>query len=90
MCRDGTLSEEHFDFLWAKVKKQPSDAEPLATAPRSIAGPKTSLKERIHNAEKQAILDALEKAGGNKTRAASLLNIDRTRLYGKLRKHKLL
>ncbi|HEX5170175.1 MAG TPA: sigma-54 dependent transcriptional regulator [Cyclobacteriaceae bacterium] len=36
-------------------------------------------------AERQAILDVLEKTGFNKTRAAELLNIDRKTLYNKLK-----
>lgn len=43
------------------------------------------LKSVSGNAERQAILDVLEKTGFNKTRAAELLNIDRKTLYNKLK-----
>ena len=36
------------------------------------------------NDEKQRILNALQKSGGNKTIAAKLLNIDRKTLYNKI------
>ncbi|MFQ6007319.1 MAG: sigma-54-dependent transcriptional regulator [Candidatus Zixiibacteriota bacterium] len=38
-------------------------------------------------AEKQMILDALEIAGGNKTKAAKLLKITRRRLYSRMKAH---
>lgn len=43
------------------------------------------LKSVSGNAERQAIIDVLEKTGFNKTRAAELLNIDRKTLYNKLK-----
>jgi len=43
------------------------------------------LKSVSGSAERQAILDVLEKTGFNKTRAAELLNIDRKTLYNKLK-----
>jgi two-component system response regulator AtoC len=41
----------------------------------------------LAGAEKQMILDALEKAGGNKTEAAKLLKITRRRLYSRMKVH---
>lgn len=43
-----------------------------------------SLDERIRQAERQSIIDALAKCGSNKTRAAKLLGISRSNLYRKL------
>jgi len=45
--------------------------------------------ETIEDAEKKAILEALRAAGGNKTKAAKLLNIGRRTLYLKLQKYNL-
>lgn len=41
----------------------------------------------LESAEKQMILDALKKAGGNKTEAAKLLKITRRRLYSRMKFH---
>lgn len=43
------------------------------------------LKSVSGQAERQAIIDVLEKTGFNKTKAAELLNIDRKTLYNKLK-----
>ncbi len=43
------------------------------------------LRAVAHHAEKQAILQALERNGFNKTRTAEMLNIDRKTLYNKLK-----
>lgn len=41
----------------------------------------------LDDLEKQAVLDALEKASGNRTKAAQLLNITRRMLYSRLKKY---
>ncbi len=41
----------------------------------------------LENAEKSMILDALKRAGGNKTEAARLLKITRRRLYSRMKVH---
>ena len=46
-----------------------------------------SLEETMASSEKQAIIDALKSADGNKTRTAKSLEIGRTSLYEKLLKH---
>jgi DNA-binding NtrC family response regulator len=48
------------------------------------------LKERLTNAERSAIVEAMRQAGGNKARAARILGIHRTGLYQKLKRHGLL
>lgn len=50
---------------------------------------KNFLKSVSGVAERQAILDVLEKTGFNKTRAAKLLNIDRKTLYNKLKAYNI-
>ena len=49
-----------------------------------------SLKDVLREPEKKIIVEALEQANWNRKRAAGLLNINRTTLYNKMRKHKLL
>ncbi len=44
---------------------------------------------RKENFEKQKIMEALDISGGNKTMAASILNIDRKTLYNKIRLYKI-
>ena len=48
-----------------------------------------SLRLRDSNAERQRIIEALEKTEGNKTQAAKLLGIGRTTLVYKLKQHRL-
>lgn len=49
-----------------------------------------SFQEAIAAAERDALRDALERAQGNKSKAASILGIDRTSLYKKLRAYDLI
>ncbi|AFM42496.1 PAS domain S-box [Desulfosporosinus acidiphilus SJ4] len=44
-------------------------------------------QDKIGNIERKMIIDAMEKAGGNKSKAAKLLNLTRSRLYDKLVKY---
>ena len=46
-------------------------------------------KEGLEITEKQMILDALKRAGGNKTEAAKLLKITRRRLYSRMKYHNI-
>jgi PAS domain S-box-containing protein len=82
MSRDGILREEHFEFLWDRINRHKSLPP---TEDRQ-----SNLKQQLRNTEKQAIIEALKKTDGNKTRAARLLNIDRSRLYSKLHWYNLI
>lgn len=46
-----------------------------------------SAREGLEMAERQMILEALEKSSGNKTEAAALLQISRRRLYSRMKVH---
>jgi two-component system response regulator HydG len=46
--------------------------------------PKVTLKEASHDAEREVIIEALERTNFNKSKAAKLLKIDRKTLYNKL------
>jgi len=48
-----------------------------------------NLKSVTANAEKQAILEILEKTGNNKTMTANILKIHRKTLYNKLRAYNI-
>ncbi|RMG60496.1 MAG: AAA family ATPase [Deltaproteobacteria bacterium] len=46
-----------------------------------------TLREYLDRAERSAIIDALKRAGGSRTRAAELLGLHRSALFKKMRKH---
>jgi len=59
----------------------------LAGEPPSTRALDASLKIRIKNAEREAIIQALEATGHNRNMAAALLKIHRTGLYQKMKKY---
>lgn len=59
------------------------------TISRSSPETRDTLRLRDSNVERQQIIEALEKTGGNKTQAASLLGIDRSTLRYKMANHGL-
>jgi two-component system response regulator HydG len=79
LCRSGTIS----------INDIPDEIRNYQTLPpREDQGIKTAsldLKDAAQEAEREAILNALAKAGYNKSKAARLLNIDRKTLYNKLK-----
>lgn len=56
----------------------------FAASPGAVALP--SVGGRLKEIEKQAVLEALRKSGGNKKRAAELLGIHRPTIYAKMRR----
>lgn len=63
--------------------------EPGLDSENSYVNDDNMLKSVAGNAERQAILDALEKVNNNKSKAAAVLNIDRKTLYNKLKLYKI-
>lgn len=78
LCKTGTIQLNHCDFIMAKIRK---------TKDTVITG--ETLKDKTSNVERDSIVEALEKSGGNKTKAAKLLNIDRSILYDKIKKYSI-
>jgi len=60
------------------------------TGPQMKKNDRISLKTIIEDTERNAIIQALQRTGGNKVKAAKLLDISRAGLYQKLEKHHLL
>jgi two-component system response regulator HydG len=63
--------------------------EPESANNNSYVNDDNLLKSVAGNAERQAILDALDKVNNNKSKAAAALNIDRKTLYNKLKLYKI-
>ena len=55
---------------------------------QALAKP-TSLKKAVAGLERELILRALDRTGGNKSRAADLLHINRRQLFAKLKQLKI-
>jgi len=65
----------------------PDDSEMMETSSRNVD--LTNLRSASESAEKKVILNVLEKAGFNKTKAAEMLNVDRKTLYNKLKAYNI-
>ncbi|MGE3672715.1 MAG: sigma-54 interaction domain-containing protein [Polyangiaceae bacterium] len=85
--RDFDAADERVEFKTETVPQRDgvSAATPASEVPGSLR-----LDDRLREAEKRALLAALEHAGGNRSAAAKLLGISRGTLYTKLAEHGLL
>lgn len=84
MSSTDILDVDHFDFFLPRVYRNVT-----AEGSDSISKMQT-LSNKRHQAEKKAIVQALESTNGNKTKAALLLDIPRSQLYEKLKRYDLL
>jgi two-component system response regulator HydG len=68
----------------------PGDVDVPADDSTSVDPPGAPLKARVDAFEREALVQALEASGGNRSEAARALGIGRATLHDKLRKHGLL
>ena len=97
LCTDGVLTLVHlpsdkmastFEMMKMKLDYSPPPQPP--TPPRAREAPEpVDLKTGIQQRERELIRDALERAGGNQTRAAKLLGISRRTLITRIEQHGL-
>jgi DNA-binding NtrC family response regulator len=88
LCQDTTISTEHLPEEFVKAS-QTDHAPPQHTQDWSNTSWKDRAKQITLTEQEQqtsdGIIKALEKAGGNKAKAARILKVDRSTLYRKMR-----
>ncbi|MBW8381904.1 MAG: sigma 54-interacting transcriptional regulator [Youngiibacter sp.] len=77
LCQSGTIELKHLNFFLDKVKLE------------SAVDSENSLKGLTSEMERKSIVEALKATGGNKSKAAKMLKIDRSLLYNKLKKYNI-
>lgn len=84
LCQSDTITEDclPIEIINPTYYKTPD-------TPLQNPGEPVNLKSVAEIAERDAIIDILEKTGNNKTRTADILNIDRKTLYNKLKAYNI-
>lgn len=82
----GRLTLEHFDFFTPRIEMKQNGSSAFSHHDRMNP---VSLSDHKKQAERNAILRALEETHGNRSKAAKLLNITRSRLYEKLKEYSI-
>jgi transcriptional regulator with GAF, ATPase, and Fis domain len=83
LCEGGLVTSEHLPLGVAQAPRP--EASPVAAA----CGPGTSAAGTLDAAEREMILQALTRAGHNKSKAARLLGLTRAQLRSRIEKHGL-
>jgi two-component system response regulator FlrC len=81
LCPDPVLQPEHLHL---------EELEASAAVPREAAGRWAAEGRTFQEMERQFILETLERAGGNRTRAAKILGISVRTIRNKLREYRLM
>lgn len=79
------LDIDQFDFFMPMVYRSVSDSDNDNESLKQLV----TLSNKRNHAERKAIIQALETTNGNKSKAAALLQIQRSQLYEKLKKYKI-
>ena len=84
LCQGPTIATDHLsrEIVLPQLAAKTASPDPVGTASPAMMQP-TPPPQELSPAER--LLQALQKAGGNKAKAARLLGIDRTTLYRKIR-----
>ncbi|MBU0479299.1 sigma-54 dependent transcriptional regulator [bacterium] len=85
LCDSNHIKPEHFPLDNIASTKKPEFQQDLDNG----VSLKEITKKATRQIEKEAIEQALAKAGGNKTKTAKILKIDRMTLYSKMKEHGL-
>lgn len=78
LCKTHIVEQKNCKFFMDRLGKKTALLQKVDT-----------LKAVTHESEKAAIQEALKKAGGNKTKAAQILQINRSLLYTKIKKYNI-
>ncbi len=93
VCQGSTIGRKDLPlYLFKEVKAPPvpvQPATPSSIAPASDQQPRTVPAGGWTEMEKEMIMDALQKTGGNRSSAAELLGWGRTTLWRKMKKYNL-
>lgn len=81
LCSGSSIKPEHLPESVVRVQERHAPARPVQPSPRD------PLRLAFFDAEKEQLLEALRRTGGNRTQAASLLNIHRATLYFRLKRY---
>lgn len=84
LATEGLLTQEDFSFF---VRRMPEAKQLHTVSVPNKAASEIRLRDHRDQAEIDAIIQALQQTGGNKTKAAKLLGITRSMLYSKLKKY---
>jgi transcriptional regulator with GAF, ATPase, and Fis domain len=85
LCEGGLITSEHLPLGIASGPR-PDTPKAGASAPAEPMAPGPATIDAV---EREMIVDALAKAGNNKSKAARLLGLTRAQLYSRLEKHGL-
>jgi DNA-binding NtrC family response regulator len=91
LCDGETIRSEDLDLAGLSVGPAPAPpaSVPLGRPAKTGRSLKLMVDDAVRAVERQAILDALERAGGSPTKAAALLGISRASIYNKLKDYEI-
>jgi Nif-specific regulatory protein len=88
LCEGGLITSEHLPIALAGRAAPPAGEAPRAQASRSEP-PSALAGKSLSDVEREMVMNALEKTGHNKSRAARLLGLTRAQLYSRLQRYAL-